>query len=591
MKQERSLRNFLPYLMQFKGRISLVFLCLILAKVANVTAPWFLKSIVDYLQESLTTVLTIEGLLWLVGFYFLARIASSAFNEGKEFLFARVEARISRNVARDIFEHLINLSVAFHLNKKTGSVAAKIERGLRGISFIFRFSIFNILPTIVEILLVVAILLYNYHWSYALTTLVTLLIYIGFTIYIAEQRSKVQREMNTYSNQTNAKSIDSLINIETVKYFTNEKKEVKEYDKGLAELEHSSLQTKNFLYITNLGQAVIITTGLIILLSMAAIEVFNKTMTIGDFTLVTIYMSQLAIPLGFLGFVYRQIRESLVNMEDMFSLLNITDRVEEHEDAYAVKDFKKQIELKDVTFSYGGERTVLDTINMTIEKGSKVALVGHSGSGKSSISKVLLRLYDIADGAIFIDNHDTRNMTLKSLRDLIGIVPQDTVLFNDTIMRNIQYGRPNATKKEVISAAKKAHIHTFIMSLPDGYDTKVGERGLRLSGGEKQRIAIARVLLKGSPILLFDEATSSLDSKSEAIITEAIESVSKEKTVIVIAHRLSTIAKADKIYVLEAGVVMEEGTHRSLLAKKGYYHDLWTTQQEQVSPEQPHPKP
>lgn len=579
--QEKSLKYFLPYLFAFKGRIIFVFALLLIAKVASVFAPLYLKDVVDFLQKSVTEAVLPETLLWLLGIYFGVRSASVILGELKDYLFSKVEARIVRNVSRDVYAHLLSLSMAFHLDKKTGSVANKIERGVRGIEFVFRFSLFNVLPTLIEILFIIAILLLNYHWSLAAFTLGTLVVYVGFTIWVAEARASVNRDMNKYTSEASGKSIDGLGNIETVKVFGNEPYEVARYDESLTLVETTSLRTKNYLYLTNIGQGMIITIGMIILLYIASKGVLGKSMTIGDFTLITAYIAQLSLPLGFLGFIYRQIKDSLVNMEDMFGLLNINADVDEQENPVQKHTFEKEIAMDHVIFRYNKDRTVLKDVSLSFPKGHTTALVGSSGSGKSTIAKLLLRFYDSTEGNITIDGVNIKDLSVAGLRSLISVVPQDSVLFNDTIKYNIAYGNPEASMDEIERAAKKANIHDLIMSLPEGYETRVGERGLRLSGGEKQRVAIARVILKGSPIIIFDEATSSLDSKSEAMIQRSIGDLAGERTLIVIAHRLSTIEQADNIVVMDHGSVVEQGTHKELLTRKGMYFQLWSVQQKE----------
>lgn len=584
-----SLRRFLPYLYAYKLRIVIVFLFLIGGKIAAVAAPVYLKNVVDTLQRSVTELVAWETVLYLVGIYFIVRILSVLLGELKDFLFSKVETRIVRNVARDIFSHLIGLSLNFHLDKQTGSVANKIDRGIGGIEFIFRFALFNILPNLVEIALVSIYLFLNYHWLFGVGTLLTLIAYVAFTIFIVELRSKANREVNKHTTEASGRSIDSLINIETVKVFGNEAWEIDRYDTSRAAVEQASLRSKNFLYLTNIGQGTILTIGVVALLAFASGYVLDNTMTIGDFMLITVFMSQVSIPLGFLGSMYRMIKDSLINMEDMFDLLHVPPTVTEDSEAVEQTTLNDAVHFQDVTFAYDESRTILDKVNFSIPRGKMTALVGFSGSGKSSIAKLLLRLYDVTDGKILIDTTDIRCLDFASLRSLIGIVPQDSVLFNDTIRYNIAYGYPGATQEEIEEAARKANIHDFITTLPEGYDTRVGERGLRLSGGEKQRVAIARVILKGCPILIFDEATSSLDSKSERMIQDAVEHLAEEKTLLIIAHRLSTIAMADQILVMDHGHLVEQGTHQKLLAQGGNYASLWKLQKEEQQKEEASP--
>ncbi len=581
----KPLSYFLPYLKQFAPRITVVFIILIGAKVATVLAPFYLKNIVDYLQTNITQAVVWEVILIALATYFGVRLIGVILNELKDFIFARVEISITRKVSKRVFEHILELSTRFHLEKKSGAIANMIQRGLAGIEFVFRFSLFNILPTLIEMFLVIGILLFNYHPIFAITTIVTLTLYLTFTVFIVEQRAKVQRVYNGHVNKAQGMSLDSLTNVDTVQLFTNKEFEVERYDKLLAEVESMALSNKTYLYLTNLGQGAINAIGMLVLLYFATEGVYTGAMTIGDFTLIIAYITQLSIPLGFIGFVYRQIKDSLVNMEDMFNLLNIEKEVKEEKDALALPSFQDNISLNNISFSYDGQREIFTDLSLTFPKGKTTAIVGPSGSGKTSISKLLLRTYDVQQGEVCIDGYGIKSLTVDSVRGLIGLVPQDTTLFNESVGFNIAYGNTDATQDEIEAAARKASIHDFIKSLPDGYDTLVGERGLRLSGGEKQRVAIARVILKGSPVILFDEATSSLDSKSESIIQEAIIGLAEERTMIIIAHRLSTIVHADNIIVLKHGALAEQGTHHELLANKGLYHELWQIQKQEQEKE------
>lgn len=576
------LSYFYSYLKHYTWRITFVFLILFAAKVATVLAPLYLKNIVDYLQKSITETVLWETMLIALATYFGVRMLGLILGELKDFLFVKVETRITRTISREIFEHLLNLSTRFHLEKKSGAIAAIIQRGTAGLAFVFRFSLFNIFPTLIEILLIVVILLLNYNPVFAIITFSTLVLYIAYTIFIIERRASVQRQYNTNINKAQGIQLDSLTNIDTVQLFTNKSYEVGRYDEVLAEVEQSSYDTKKFLFLTNIGQGTINTVGVIALLYFATSGVLDNTMTIGDFTLMIAYVTQLSIPLGFLGSVYRQIKDSLVNMEDMFALFNVPEEIADNKNGASIGSFTTSLQLNDVTFSYDKTRTVLHHLSIAFPKGKTTAIVGPSGSGKTSISKLLLRMYDIEHGSITIDEANIKDVPLDNLRSLIGLVPQDTTLFNETVGFNIAYGKPGASQAEIEEAARKAHIHDFIASLPEGYNTIVGERGLRLSGGEKQRVAIARVILKGSPILLFDEATSSLDSKSESIIQRAILSLSKERTMIIIAHRLSTIVHADNIIVLQQGELIEQGNHKELLKKNGLYAELWAMQEKEA---------
>jgi ATP-binding cassette subfamily B protein len=484
-------------------------------------------------------------------------------------------------VASKVFAHLHNLSLRFHLERQTGGMSRDIERGTRGISFLLTFLLFNILPTLLEIALVAAILFVKYSPWFAIITFVTLVVYVVFTLFLTEWRMVYRRTMNDMDSKANTRAIDSLLNYETVKYFGNEQYEVRRYDEQMSKWEVSAVQNQTSLAALNAGQSAIIAVGITLLMLLAADEVVKGRMTLGDLVLVNVFMLQLYMPLHFLGFVYREIKNALADMERMFKLLGENREVEDAPNARPLKLEKGRAEFKNVAFSYEPDRQILSDVSFEIPPGHTVAVVGASGAGKSTLSRLLFRFYDVASGGIFIDGQDIRAVTQASLRASIGIVPQDTVLFNDSIYYNIAYGRPEATREEVLRAAQSAHIHAFIESLPQGYNTIVGERGLKLSGGEKQRVAIARAILKQPAILIFDEATSALDSKSEKAIQDELRLVARDRTTLVIAHRLSTIVDAHQILVMDKGRVIERGSHRELLGQRGAYAQMWALQQQE----------
>ena len=579
----RTIRSLLPYLWEFKGRVVLAMSLLVLAKLANVAVPLALKEIIDALDKS-HAVLAVPVLL-ILG-YGLLRLFSTLFGELRDAVFAKVTQRAIRRVALKVFEHLHSLSLRFHLEKQTGGVSRDIERGTRGISFLLNFMLFNILPTLLEIGLVAAILFSKYSPWYAIITFVTLIVYIAFTLVVTEWRMVVRRSMNDLDSKANSRAIDSLLNYETVKYFNNERFEAGRYDETLQSWEKAAVRNQTSLSFLNSGQGAIIAAGVTLLMFMAGRGVVQGTMTIGDLVLVNAFLIQLYMPLHFLGFVYREIRHSLADMERMFGLLEQGGEVADKTDALELKITGGEIRFESVGFGYDSRRQVLREVSFTVPSGHKVAVVGSSGAGKSTISRLLFRFYDATAGRILIDDQDIRDVTQKSLRRAIGIVPQDTVLFNDTIYYNIAYGRPEATREEIIEAARSAHIHDFVESLPDRYDTLVGERGLKLSGGEKQRVAIARTLLKNPPILVFDEATSALDSRTEKKIQSELQEIATNHTTLVIAHRLSTIMDADQILVMEHGLIVERGTHDELLAQNGAYAHMWALQQQERKQEE-----
>lgn len=574
----RVIRSLVPYLLEFKVRVVAVAVLLVLAKLTNVAVPLVLKAIIDDMSQP-KAMLAIP--VFLVIGYGLLRLFSTLFGEIRDALFAKVTQRAIRRVALQVFEHLHNLSLRFHLERQTGGVSRDIERGTRGISFLLTFLLFNILPTLLEIGLVAGILFVKYNPWFAIITFATLVLYIAFTLVITEWRMVFRRTMNEMDSKANTRAIDSLINYETVKYFGNERFEVARYDDQMLRWEVSAVRNQTSLATLNAGQSVIIAIGVTLLMLLAADGVVKGTMTIGDLVLVNVFMLQLYMPLHFLGFVYREIKNALADMEKMFRLMDEKKEVQDAPDAPVLKLNGAAVRFENVDFSYDPARSILHGVNFEIPCGDTVAVVGASGAGKSTLSRLLFRFYDVNAGGISIDGQDIRGVSQASLRAAIGIVPQDTVLFNDTIYYNIAYGRPNASRDEVIAAAQSAHIHTFIESLPLGYDSMVGERGLKLSGGEKQRVAIARAILKNPAILIFDEATSALDSKSEKAIQDELHTIARNRTTLVIAHRLSTIVDAHQILVMDNGRIIERGTHRNLLEKQGVYAQMWALQQQE----------
>jgi len=574
----KTIRTLLPYLWEFRGRVALALTLLISAKFANVAVPLVLKEIVDSLSQP-KALLVLPAVFLLA--YGLLRFASTLFGELRDAVFAKVTQRAIRRVASKVFCHLHALSLRFHLERQTGGVSRDIERGTRGIGFLLNFMLFNILPTLVEIGLVAAILLVKYDPWFAIVTGITLVLYVAFTLFVTEWRMVFRRTMNDSDSKANTRAIDSLLNYETVKYFSNEGFEARRYDESLATWENAAVRNQTSLAALNAGQSLIVAIGVTVLMFLAAHHVTQGTMTIGDLVLVNVFMIQLYLPLHFLGFVYREIKHSLADMEKMFTLLEQNTEIQDKPGATPLRVAGGVIRFEHVNFSYDVKRPILFDLSFEIPAGGKLAVVGSSGAGKSTLSRLLFRFYDVSGGRILIDGQDIRDVTQASLRAAIGIVPQDTVLFNDSIYYNIAYGRPDASHEEVIQAAKHAHIHQFIESLPDKYESTVGERGLKLSGGEKQRVAIARAILKNPRILIFDEATSALDSKSEKAIQAELKEISENRTTLVIAHRLSTIVDADRIIVLDHGRIAEAGTHRELLARDGVYAHMWSLQQQE----------
>ena len=572
--------TLLPYLWVYKWRVLAALICLVGAKMANVGVPLVLKKLIDALTISPTDphALLVLPLGALVA-YGALRFSTTLFTELREFLFARVTQRAVRTIALKVFRHLHALSLRFHLNRQTGGMTRDIERGTRGVSSLVSYSLFSILPTLVEITLVLGYLGTHYDAWFAGITAIALVTYITFTVTVTEWRTHFRRTMNELDSKANTKAIDSLINYETVKYFGNEDYEARRYDEGLQKYEQAAVRSQTSLSFLNTGQSLIIAAAVTAILWRATQGVIDKTMTLGDLVLVNSFMIQLYIPLNFLGVIYREIKQSLADMERLFGLLEQNREVADSPDARPLATHGARVEFSHVEFSYDPNRQILFDVDFTIPPGTTTAVVGHSGSGKSTLSRLLFRFYDVQQGAIRIDDQDVRNVTQDSLRHAIGIVPQDTVLFNDTIEYNIAYGRPGASRADIVAAARAASIHDFIETLPDGYATMVGERGLKLSGGEKQRVAIARTLLKNPAILIFDEATSALDSKSEQAIQAQLKEIAKQRTTLVIAHRLSTIADAHQILVLDHGRIVERGTHAALIAADGLYRQMWDRQQ------------
>lgn len=574
-----TLRTLFPYLWVYKWRVIAALGALIGAKMANVGVPLVLKRLIDQLaidpaHPQALLVLPVGALIA----YGALRLSTTVFTELREFLFARVTQRAVRTIALKVFRHLHALSLRFHLNRQTGGMTRDIERGTRGVNSLISYSLFNVLPTLVEITLVLGYLAFNYDIWFTVITAGALATYITFTVVVTEWRTHFRRTMNELDSKANTKAIDSLINYETVKYFGNEDYEAKRYDAGLQHYENAAVRSQTSLSVLNTGQSLIIATAVTLILWRATEGVIAGTMSLGDLVLVNSFMIQLYIPLNFLGVIYREIKQALADMERLFGLLDQNREVADAPAAQALVTKGAHVAFSHVEFSYEAKRQILFDVDFAIPAGTTTAVVGHSGSGKSTLSRLLFRFYDVNKGSISIDGQDIRNVTQQSLRSSIGIVPQDTVLFNDTIEYNIAYGRPGASHADIVAAARAASIHEFIESLPDGYATMVGERGLKLSGGEKQRVAIARTLLKNPAILIFDEATSALDSKSEQAIQAQLKEIAKNRTTLVIAHRLSTIADAQQIIVLDHGRIVERGTHGSLLAARGLYAQMWERQ-------------
>ncbi len=572
------IRLLWPYLWEFRARVIVALVFLTGAKLANVGVPLLLKEIVNSL-DSTTAVLVLPLALLLA--YGLLRFCTILFAELRDLVFIRVTQRAIRRIALNVFRHLHSLSLRFHLARQTGGVSRDIERGTTGISRLLSLMLFSIIPVILEFALVAAVLLTKFDWRFAAITFTAVGIYMAFTVLVTEWRMQIRREANELDSQANTRAIDSLLNYETVKYFNNEDFEAQRYDGNLQRYEKAAVKTEASLGLLNIGQSLIIAVALTLLMILAADGVVQKNLTLGDLVLVNGLLIQLYIPLNFLGMVYREIKQSLIDMDRMFSLLEAHREVEDRPDAVRLPPGGLSVRFDNVDFSYEANRQILHGVSFDVPAGSKVAVVGHSGSGKSTLGRLLYRFYDVTSGCIAVNGIDIRALKQSSLRGAIGIVPQDTVLFNDTIGYNIRYGRPDAGDAEMIQAAQAAHIHDFIVSLPEAYETKVGERGLKLSGGEKQRVAIARALLKSPRILIFDEATSALDSKSEQAIQAELDRLAEGHTTLVIAHRLSTVMDADEILVMDHGRIVERGGHRFLLSLGGQYAQMWALQQQE----------
>jgi len=581
----QTLARLVPYVWSWRWRVVVALSCLVAAKLANIGVPLVLKRLVDALAlkpGEPASVLVVP--VALIVAYALLRVSITLFTELREFLFYPVAARIARRVSLEAFEHLLSLSLRFHLERQTGGVSRDIERGSRSIQSLLNYTIYNILPTLVEITMVIVLLATKFDAWFAAITFGALVLYVAFTVSVTEWRTAFRRTMNEQDSKANTKALDALLNYETVKYFSNEPFEHARYDDNLQRLEKASVKSQTSLSLLNLGQSLIIATAVTLLVWRATVGVVAGTMTLGDLVLVNALMIQLYIPLNFLGVIYREIKQSLTDLEKMFALLGQHREVADAPDAKPLVTHGGSVRFDDVRFGYDADREILHGVSFEIPAGKTVAVVGPSGSGKSTLARLLFRFYDVQSGRIAIDGQDIRSVTQKSLREAIGIVPQDTVLFNDTVEYNIAYGRTGADRPAVERAARSAHIHSFIASTPKGYETMVGERGLKLSGGEKQRVAIARTLLKNPPIMVFDEATSALDSANERAIQAELQSAARNRTALVIAHRLSTVVDAHQILVMEDGRIVERGSHAELVARGGRYAEMWQLQQSSSEP-------
>ncbi len=583
----RTMRAILPYMwpksrMDLRARVVIALVVMVVGRVITVIVPFFYKMAVDGLTPAVgaeAAAIVAVPVLAIVA-YGGARIMMALFQQLQNAVFVPVSQHAQRSIAVTTFRHLHKLSLRFHLDRRTGGLNRLIDRGTEAIGFFLRFTLFNIVPALIELALVCVVLTLAFDWRFAAITGVTIIFYIWFTFGITEWRTKFRRQMNDTDTESSTKAVDSLINYETVKYFGNEEHEAKRFDRSMAAYERAAIQAMTSLYFLNFGQAVVFAIGLTALMTLAGMEVANGTKTLGDFVMLNALLIQLYVPLNLLGFVYHQIRESLVDMERMFDVLEQEPEIEDASDAKALDVRGGEIKFEDVCFHYDADRSIIHNISFEIPAGKTVAVVGPTGAGKSTLSRILYRFYEVSEGRVTIDGQDIRDVTQGSLRDVIGMVPQDTVLFNDTIRYNIGYGRPGASQDEIEHAARQAQIHDFVVGLPKGYDTRVGERGLKLSGGEKQRVAIARTLLKDPPILVLDEATSALDSHTEKEIQTALNAVSRGRSTLIVAHRLSTVINADEIIVLDGGHIIERGRHDALLAKAGRYASMWQRQLE-----------
>ena len=585
-QDRKVIQNLLPYLTAYKARIVFTLLCLVIAKAANLGVPIMLKKIIDAMSIITASQALLAVPLSLIVAYGLLRLSASLFAELRELIFSKVTEHAVRQVGLQVFNHLHALSLRFHLSRQTGGMTRDIERGTRGIQSLISFSLYSIIPTLIELTMVLAYFFYAYDIWFVVVTFIALLCYVVFTVLVTEWRTHFRREMNSLDSKANQNAVDSLINFETVKYFGNEQYESDRYDLNLKKYAQAAVKSQKSLTLLNFGQQTIIVVGLVCILGLASRGVASGKMTIGDLVLVNVLMIQLYIPLNFLGVLYREMKQSLTDIDRMFSLLETDQEVADAPNAQNLKVYSQalgpHVRFEEVCFNYEQNRGILNHVSFEILPGQTTAVVGHSGAGKSTLSRLLFRFYDVQSGTIYIDGQDIKTVKQKSLRQAIGIVPQDTVLFNDTIGFNISYGKSGASQEEIEAAAKSAQIHHFIMRLPNGYNTDVGERGLKLSGGEKQRVAIARTLLKNPALLVFDEATSALDSETERSIQKELNELAKNHTTLIIAHRLSTITHANQILVMSAGEIVERGTHESLLELGQRYAEMWRIQQTQI---------